>query len=84
MKHLVFVYTVSVALAGCSTHSPGDYSYPNVPYYVSSDECGGADAATCSAARAQAKVQANDAAAVTWGSLVALTLLASIDVEPEQ
>jgi len=69
--------------SGCSARKEVDYSYPYYPYYVSHDDCGNASPAQCSEARAQAKVIAGDATAATWGSLVALTLLASIDIEPD-
>jgi hypothetical protein len=78
-----FFCVLTGLVSGCSARNELDYTYPNSPYYISRDDCGSAGPTKCAEARAQAKVITGDAAAATWGSLVALTLLASIDIEPE-
>jgi len=86
MKLLKNIAVIAAALsaAGCATRKHYNYSYPEYPYYVSSDACGSMSRDQCAWARAETEKIADENAAATWGSVVALTLLASVDVEPER
>jgi hypothetical protein len=80
---IVFLVPSVLAATGCIQRQQYNYSYPDFPYYTSDDSCGSASAAECRWAKAEVQKIKEESAAATWGSAVALTLLASIDVEPE-
>lgn len=84
MKYLAVIATLLVS-TGCIHRQEYNYSYPDYPYYTADDSCGSsASAADCAWAKNQVKNISEESAAATWGSAIALTLLASIDVEPER
>ena len=73
-----------VTLTGCAARQEYNYSYPDYPYVVHRNDCGSASPEECAWARAKAQQIAEENAAAAWGSVVALTMLASIDVEPDR
>ncbi|MFM1847097.1 MAG: hypothetical protein RL417_571 [Pseudomonadota bacterium] len=83
MKKQIVVIALFLGLSGCIHRQQYDYNYPDYPYYITHDRCGSASAAECAWAKSQVSKISEETSAVTWGSAVALTLLASIDVEPE-
>jgi len=82
VKQLI-ITTLVLVFSGCVHRQQYNYSYPEYPYYTSDDSCGSASAAECRWAKAEVQKISEESAAATWGSAIALTLLASIDVEPE-
>lgn len=84
VKQLAFLAALLVT-SGCIQRQTYNYTYPDYPYYIADQSCGSAaSAAECDWAKAQLKRVSEEESAAFWGSAVALTLLASIDVEPEK
>lgn len=84
LQRISFIAALLVS-TGCINRPNYTYTYPDYPYYTADDSCGSsASAAECAWAKNQVQRVAEETSAATWGSAVALTLLASIDVEPER